>query len=97
MWTYWHTHCMSTAESRSGNRTWLKEDFSSQHLASTMVSGIVFAMVNALLTVALISLIFSGPLRDALPVGIGVGLVGSAAVAIVAALMSSFPGMYGLP
>jgi len=85
---------MSTSAAQREERLWLKEDFSTHRVASTVVSGVVFAMVNALLTVALISLIFSGPLRESLPIGIGVGLVGSAVVAIVAALTSSFPGMY---
>lgn len=90
----WHTRDMTAADSKRGSSRALAEDFTAKHLASTLVSGVIFAMVNALLTVALMSLIFSGPLKDALPVGIGLGLVGSAVVAIVAALMSSFPGMY---
>jgi SulP family sulfate permease len=54
----------------------------------------VLAVINALLSVALMSLIFRGDLEDDLPLGIGLGLVASAVVGIVVALGSSFPGMY---
>lgn len=74
--------------------TGLRSDFTPGRLASTLATGLVLAGVNALLGVALMSLIFRGELDDALPIGIGLGLVASAAVALVAALGSSFPGMY---
>ncbi len=40
------------------------------------------------------SLVFQGELEDALPIGIGFGLVASAVLAFVIALGSNFPGMY---
>lgn len=72
----------------------LLEDFRAPRLAATLAVGLVMALINALLGVALMSLIFSGSLTEALPVGIGVGLIASAAVALVLALSSGFPGMY---
>ncbi|HEX6221500.1 MAG TPA: SulP family inorganic anion transporter, partial [Acidimicrobiia bacterium] len=72
----------------------LKADFEPGAIASTLTTGIVLGLVNALLTIALISLIFRGDLRDALPMGVGLGLVSSAALAFVVALGSSFPGLY---
>jgi len=78
------------------NNRWseLTADFSPRRLPLTVGAGLVLAMVNTLLTVALVSLIFGGELRDALPLGIGIGLVGSAAVGLVVAVGSSLPGMY---
>ena len=78
------------------NNRWseLTADFGPRRLPLTVGAGLVLAMVNTLLTVALVSLIFGGELRDALPIGIGVGLVGSAAVGLVVAVRSSLPGMY---
>ncbi len=72
----------------------LKADFTAGSLASTMVTGLILAMVNVLLTVALVSLVFRGDLVVFLPQGIGFGLVGSAVVAMVIALSSSFRGEY---
>jgi sulfate permease, SulP family len=69
-------------------------DFTLGRLPATVGTGLVLAMVNSLLSIALMSLIFDGPLEDALPIGIGLGLVASALIALIAALGSSFPGMY---
>lgn len=51
-------------------------------------------MVNGLLTIALMTLIFQGSLVEALPIGIGLGLAGSAVIGLVVALGSSFAGTY---
>lgn len=69
-------------------------DFSPRRLPGTIGTGLVLAMVNVLLAIALISLVFTGPLHESLPIGIGVGLVGSAVVALVVGVGSTFPGMY---
>jgi SulP family sulfate permease len=63
-------------------------------LPATLVTGVVLATVNSLLSIALMSLIFQGELEEALPIGIGLGLASSAVLAFVVALGSSFPGMY---
>ena len=52
----------------------LLSDFKPSRLPSTLAIGVVLALVNALLGVAIMSLIFSGDLVDALPIGIGFGL-----------------------
>ncbi len=70
-------------------------DLTGSRLPATVAIGLVFGFVNGLFSVALMSLIFSGDLRDALPLGIGVGLTASAALALVIGTMSRFPGMYG--
>ena len=70
-------------------------DFSLDRLPATLVTGLVLAVVNSLLCIALMTLIFDGPLDEALPIGIGLGLAASAVVAMVLAIGSSFPGMYG--
>ena len=72
----------------------LKADFGPRKVASTVATGLVLGLINALLTVALISLIFRGELRDALAIGIGFGLISSAVVGLIVALGSSFPGVY---
>ena len=82
------------AQTRPGRWRSLFADFAPRQLPLTLATGLVLAMVNTLLSIALVSLIFSGDLRQVLPVGIGIALVGSAAVAIVIALGSSFPGTY---
>lgn len=70
------------------------EDFKPRRLPSTLATGLAFAVVNALLTVALMSLIFTDSLEEAITIGIGIGLATSAVLAIVIAGLSGFPGMY---
>ena len=86
---------MSGDHHDAGDRwTNLVGDFRLGGLPATVGTGLVLAMVNSLLSIALMSLIFDGPLDDALPIGIGLGLTASAVVAVIAAVGSSFPGMY---
>lgn len=72
----------------------LRADFEPGAITTTLITGVILGLVNALLTIALISLIFRGELSDALPMGVGLGLVSSAVLAVVVALGSSFPGLY---
>jgi SulP family sulfate permease len=75
--------------------TGLKSDFAPGALPTTLVTGFVLALVNMLLATALISLIYRGELEEFLSAGLGLGLVGSSALALILALGSSFEGMYG--
>ena len=52
------------------------------------------AVVNSLLTIALMTLVFGAELQDGLSLGLGVGLVGTAGIGLVAALSSGYPSMY---
>ena len=79
---------------REGLWASLARETTLKQFPGTLATGMVLAVINALLSIALMSLIFRGELEDALPVGIGLGLVASAVVGIVVALGSSFPGMY---
>lgn len=72
----------------------IRADFEPTALATTVVTGLILGLVNALLTIALISLIFRGELAGALPVGVGLGLISSAVLAGVVAVGSSFSGLY---
>lgn len=72
----------------------LRADFEPGAITTTLITGVILGLVNALLTIALISLIFRGELSEALPMGVGLGLVSSAVLAVVVALGSSFPGLY---
>ena len=72
----------------------LGEDFSPARLTTTIAVGLVLALVNSLLTLALASLIFSGPVADSLPMGIGFVLTASAVIGVILAVGSSLPGMF---
>ncbi len=85
---------MRETRSSTGALADLKSDFARGAAGSTVVTGLILAMVNVLLTVALVSLIFRGDLVAFLAKGIGLGLVGSAIIALVIALSSSFRGQY---
>lgn len=73
----------------------LRSDFGRDSLVTTILTGLILGMVNLLLATALISLIYRGPLEEFLGAGLGFGLVGSAVLALILALGSSFKGMYG--
>ncbi len=72
----------------------LRSDFGRDTLVATVFTGLILGMVNLLLATALLSLIYRGPLEESLGPGLGFGLVGSAILALVLALGSSFRGMY---
>ncbi|HEY6635352.1 MAG TPA: SulP family inorganic anion transporter, partial [Acidimicrobiia bacterium] len=85
---------MAAQGDRAGLWSSLVSDFTLRRLPATLSTGLVLAMVNALLGIALMSLIFRDDLEAALPMGIGLGLAASAVLALVIALGSSFSGMY---
>lgn len=85
---------MRETPDRAGLLSGLRQDFSLGALGATLATGLVLALVNVLLTIALMSLIFRDGLQEFLPIGIGLGLVGSAAIGLVLAAGSSFRGMY---
>ena len=91
----WHTRPMSGGHREPSDR-WssLAADFTPGRLPATLLIGVVLAMANSLLIIALTSLIFRGEVEEALPLGIGFSLVGSAVLALVIAFGSSFPGIY---
>lgn len=78
----------------NGVRRQLAADFSLQRLPATLAAGAVLAVIDAVLGVAIMSLIFAGDLASALPVGIGIGLSASGVTGLIIALRSGFPGMY---
>jgi SulP family sulfate permease len=71
-----------------------RSDFAWGSLTSTLATGAVLGIVNALLTIALVSLIFRGELAESLPLGIGLGLTSSAVIGFIIAARSSFSGVY---
>ncbi len=79
----------------TGWLTPLRADFSPPRIVSTVLAGVVLAVVNALLSIALMSLIFQGEIDHLLAQGLGLGLVASAVVAAVIAIASGVPGSYG--
>jgi sulfate permease, SulP family len=82
-------------QEKGGRWAGLLDDFSLGRLPATLATGLVLAVVNSLLCIALVTLIFDGPLDEALHIGVGLGLAASAVIAMVLAIGSSFPGMYG--
>lgn len=86
---------MRRQEHSAGGR-WeaLLADFTPGRLTGTMATGLVLGLVNTLLTIALMTLIFRGPLEEALHLGIGAGLTASALMGLVIGLMSGFRGLH---
>ena len=78
----------------AGRRWDLRSDFVPGSITSTLAAGAVLGIVNALLTIALVSLVFRGELAQHLPLGIGFGLMSSAVIGFIVAARSSFSGVY---
>lgn len=72
----------------------LADEFGRRRVVATVLTGLVLAMVNTLLTVALMSLIFKGALAEHLHLGIGIGLMSSAAISLIMGLGSGVAGLY---
>jgi SulP family sulfate permease len=77
-----------------GRSAELLSDFVPGSITSTLATGAVLGIVNALLTIALVSLIFRGELAESLPLGIGFALTSSAVIGFIVAARSSFSGVY---
>lgn len=90
-----HTAPMSgPSVSATGRWESLVADFSGARVVGTITSGVILGMVNALLVIALMSLIFQGENTDILPLGMGLGLLASAAVGVIVALGSDIAGAF---
>ncbi|MCO6452554.1 MAG: SLC26A/SulP transporter family protein [Caldilineales bacterium] len=58
-----------------------------------LAGGLIIGLLQVVLAVSFSALIYTGPLADALPVGIGLTLAGALALVIVITALSSWPGM----
>ena len=56
-----------------------------------MTAGVLSGVVSISIGISLASLIFSGPVASALPLGIGLVLVSGLVVGLISAVTSSFP------
>jgi sulfate permease, SulP family len=64
-------------------------------LPPTLLAGGINGVIEAFYSLALGAIVFSGPLHDYLPIGLGLGLFTTIAIATVTALTSSLPGIIG--
>lgn len=73
---------------------WLKEEFRPGVLFRSITSGFLLYILEIIFAISFSALIFSGPLADQLPYGIGWIVLGDAVVVGTIALLSSFRGMF---
>ncbi|HTP02995.1 MAG TPA: SulP family inorganic anion transporter [Anaerolineales bacterium] len=64
---------------------------------SGVTAGVISALVVISMEISLAALIWSGPLRQFLPAGIGLMLFGALVVGVLIALTSSLPGAVAIP
>src|SRR5688500_1442405 len=72
-----------------------EKEYSPGQLLPSIVAGMLCGIVIIVAGVSQAAFIFTGPLEEHLPVGIGITLFASTVLAIVIALRSSVPGMIG--
>src|SRR5512138_991777 len=74
-----------------------KNQFRPTILLPSLTAGLIAASITISLEISLAALIFSGDLREFLAGGIGLMLFGAFVIGIAVALITSLPGMIGLP
>ena len=71
----------------------LRQDLRMERFLPALLSGLIIGATMVLWSVTIAALIFNGPLEASIARGTGYFLFGSMVLAIVMALMSSYPGM----
>ena len=74
-----------------------KSEFRSSQLLPGLAAGLIAAIITISIETSLAALVWSGPLSQFLPGGIGLTLFGAFAIGVVVALASSVPGVVALP
>jgi SulP family sulfate permease len=72
-----------------------RKDFR-ERLSASLVAGSVCGLLTIIISISNAAFIFSGPLQDYLPLGIGMALFAALMLAGVTALMSSIPGVVSM-
>ena len=71
---------------------WAGDEFRPSILGASLVSSILIYFVEIILAISFAALVFSGGLAGMMPQGIGFIVIGNAAMLIMIALFSSYPG-----
>jgi len=66
-------------------------------ILASFTAGLITALIGVIRAISYAALIFAGPLAAHLDLGIGMAILSSAAISIVVAFTSSFPGMIATP
>jgi SulP family sulfate permease len=74
---------------------WVQDEFRSERLLPSLISGVLMGIIEAIFALSLGSLIFTGELAAYLPYGIGMALFAAAALMIGTSLTSRMPGVIG--
>jgi len=72
-------------------------NFQFNRLFPIITTGLMIAIIDTFFEISLSTLLFSGPLSDYIPTGIGMLLFGAMIMNIVVSLTSSVPGMIAVP
>jgi sulfate permease, SulP family len=68
----------------------LRSDFAPSSIPGTLAGGLVTGFVAVAVTLSFAALVFTGPLEEHLPLGIGLALFGSAVIGLITAFGSAF-------
>ncbi len=74
-----------------------KKEFQPSQLVPSLTAGIIAALLDISVELSLAALIWSGPLQQFLPRGIGLMLFGAFVMGLVVAFTTSLPGLIALP
>ena len=81
-----------TRKIRQQFSSWVADEFQPSILGASLLSSILIYFVEIILAISFTALVFSGGLSGLMPQGIGFIVIGDAAMLILIALLSSYPG-----
>jgi len=91
---------ISASDSRSHRLTLyaqLLQELQPARLVPTLTAGVITGVLLVIYAISMAALIFTGPLVEFVPVGIGLTLFTAIVVAVVVALTNSMPGIVIMP
>ncbi|TVQ15435.1 MAG: hypothetical protein EA368_00340 [Leptolyngbya sp. DLM2.Bin27] len=75
----------------------LRQELQPDRLVPTLTAGLITGVLLVIYAISMAALIFTGPLAEFIPVGIGLSLFTAIVTAVVVALTNSMPGIVTMP
>ncbi|MEO0408354.1 MAG: hypothetical protein AAF289_13485, partial [Cyanobacteria bacterium P01_A01_bin.135] len=75
----------------------LRQELHPSRLIPTVTAGSITGVLLVIYAISMAALIFTGPLGEFIPVGIGLGLFTAIGIAVMVALTNSLPGVVAMP
>lgn len=88
---------ISQSKGRQPLGNWLTHELQPAQLVPTLTAGLITGVLLVIYALSMAALIFTGPLVEFVPIGIGLTLFTAIVVAVIVALTNSMPGIVIMP